>query len=123
MKPQTIAILLSSALVMSATTTAAMAQTRDLYERNNEFNACGPGSVDPRCYTAQYRDPYERNNEFNSCTPGSMDPRCYTAQYRDPYERNNEFNICEPGNMDPRCYSASGGGRYNPDLYDDDEDE
>src|SRR6476661_4592126 len=100
MKPQTIAILLSSALVMSATTTATMAQTRDLYERNNEFNSCTAGNVDPRCYTAQYRDPYERNNEFNSCTPG---------------------------NMDPRCYSASGGGRYDPDrdylFYYDDEDE
>jgi len=59
---------------------------------------------------AQTRAP-ERNNEFNTCAPGNMDPRCYVAQGRDSNERNNEFNTCAAGSMDPRCYSASGGGR------------
>lgn len=124
MKRQAIFALLSSGLILCAA--SASAQTRDPYERNNEFNTCSPGSMDPRCYVAQGRGFDERNNEFNTCTPGTMDPRCYVAQDRRFDDRNNEFNTCTPGNMDPRCYSASGGGGYDPDrdyifYYDDQE--
>ena len=77
----------------------------------------------PNVTFAQGRDYYERNNEFNTCERGSMDPRCYVAQDRGYYERNNEFNACGPGSVDPRCYSASGGGRYDPRDFDDEDDE
>lgn len=78
----------------------------------------------PTLTYAQGRDYYERNNEFNACGPGSMDPRCYVAQGRDYYyERNNEFNVCGPGSVDPRCYSARGGGRYDPRDFDDEDDD
>lgn len=77
----------------------------------------------PHIASAQGRDYYERNNEFNLCGPGNMDPRCYVAQDRGYYERNNEFNTCGPGSVDPRCYSASGGGRYDPRDFDDEDDD